>query len=668
MTAFSVLHPPTLFWIVLIYCIFALLGRFLIKNNFVLGAVLAYLITSGASATAYTLCHIFGLGPFEFWLAFLGIGIFTFWAARQSIPEHLFLFAIENDVRGYIYLAICVFLVLGFTYLSTISVTEASAATQFFQAWNPIIASHIRETGEFGFSGDANLKMGMLLSSDYYAANTRGLIVAAALLGIADMQSLFYLYNALSILATVLVFTLLLQTLLVRKSYFPAILFLFLLAYFALTETNTRIFLVSNLSDEVLYLSAASVVFALFFNLDSQAWVARLKAAVFLSIFMAIGRNYGLAWFGALALVYILVFLRSSKPHSLFDAVNKTFNFIKKDWALWAVAVLITGKEILQIILFGTQFPRIAISTKIEYNWPQLEAAILNGLNILYTGNGYMFTLHSIYIPILALSAGLLWYNRSGRGVIRGLFLPLIILAFPILLEVLLQFRKSLNFNKLYVPVIFFSIWYTPWCIRYMIDNMPKLSSAKLRISVFSFSILLIAIVFWVESSPRHRKTSLKDAFAFNAKMITDRLNGFVRYERQEKALVDQLRATMKPKRFQHLVAQPAMYFHYEPGLGYRYYLGGNIGNDFDFFSPSTLKLIEKAKTGRDFFCKLGMPNLLVYLINDRVPYFAYHKNYHPVWMTKNFDQTVVDAGYKQAADAGGLRLYIHDEAASSCN
>ena len=52
------------------------------------------------------------------------------------------------------------------------------------------------------------------------------------------------------------------------------------------------------------------------------------------------------------------------------------------------------------------------------------------------------------------------------------------------------------------------------------------------------------------------------------------------------------------------------MYFYTEPGVGIRYFLGGNIFHDLDFWSRPTVKLAKSHTSLESLWKALGRPNL----------------------------------------------------------
>lgn len=657
-------HLETFCALLFVLTICMLIGNVIIKGNTALGTTTALLSLVAAGDLSYFLCFYLDLSGTVFLCAFVLLSLLltvSFKALYQdSFRQQKQVASVKKIIEYLFFTAILIFFFLS----ATLEVTEASAGSHFFQAWNPLYAAYVGKMGVFHLPDGANLTSGFLTSGQYYAPNSLGLVLLASIAGMTDPKNLFYLYNSICILATVLTFSLLLHSLSTRKFHLQQIIFLFLLFVFSALDYNFRLVYVGNFSDEILYLSAA-LLFYLFVNEGNYRSPDKKYPLIILtSSFFVLGRNYGLYYLGVFCLLYWLPLFRNELESNQNNLSCSIFSLVKKHQLVIVVTIAISLKEVVQIVVHGIHFPRSTIQDIYPYSFDLFKSGLISGLNIGYLRNGISFNIHSIYLVSLGFSLifCMALKLKSKSTYLISTLKPLIFLLLPLFLEILTQYRKSPDFSKLYIPFMFFSVWYpayiykisftaTDWEDSYFRESFLKVT--------YLAALLVVIYCAAYPSSSFYRLYSIDQYISSSERAIQNRLNGIVQYKRHEEVLFENMKNGFPEQELKGIVKHPVVYFHLEPGLGFRYFAGGNIQNDFDFFSDSVQEILSKSKNVDEFFSRLGYPNLLLYPARDRLFHYSRFTDYKlPVWFESEFRMLIGSQQLTYTPGGYGLQFY----------
>jgi hypothetical protein len=498
----------------------------------------------------------------------------------------------------------------------------------FFQAWFPLYISSSFENGIFLIAKDMNLGNGFMTSAMNYAPNSLGLVAIARALGISKINELYYVYNASSITCLILTYLLLLDTL--RRKSSAMTFFFITFTLFLFFEKDQSNYLGGNKNDEILYLGGALCCYFLFSSRDLPATASRkangdfelnilykLRNAGIASCFLIFGRNYGA--------FYSLFFLLSYMGYTIYLANKKEINKLFK-WQLLIVCTLFliySARELFIIIKAGNiYYPRIYNPIVNPYNIKIFIIGLIYswGLSPITMSYGHLiFNLKSIYIYQLAITAKSIkkesmGLRRLNLAIILG---PFIFLLLPLLLEIIVHYRVGV-ISKLY----FFSFWFFAWypCYLYLwtpahipLSHIWGRSDAHRHLPV-KYSLPLLLFLAIILSGVMSGK-SIYQRFADQISEISN-----------DDLMVNEIKRNSDPVNLQKIITGKVLYFHYEPGIQLRYFLGGDLLADFDYWSDPVQSQINEGTSLENLLCRLGGPNIylsygLDFLYGDHVNY-----------------------------------------------
>ncbi|MEM6737192.1 MAG: hypothetical protein AAF620_14100 [Bacteroidota bacterium] len=140
----------------------------------------------------------------------------------------------------------------------------------------------------------------------------------------------------------------------------------------------------------------------------------------------------------------------------------------------------------------------------------------------------------------------------------------------------------------------------------------------------------------------RHKKYSLGFGFLLSSLVYailfifylssTYRPSNFI--PPRELSFYRQLKENMSEEDLLSLQNSPFMYFHYEPGIGIRHYIGGDITTDLDFWSLENQEIAAQAENIFDFLEALDCPYLF-FSLGEAIHYDK-HGYYFPDWLQVN--------------------------------
>ena len=91
-----------------------------------------------------------------------------------------------------------------------------------------------------------------------------------------------------------------------------------------------------------------------------------------------------------------------------------------------------------------------------------------------------------------------------------------------------------------------------------------------------------------------------------------------------EYIISEKIKKKYPPKDLVKITQRPILYFYYEPGIGIRYFLEGNMFNDLDFYSKEVQGILEDSENFEQALKKMGYPSLFFsygskLLLTDRI-------------------------------------------------
>lgn len=461
---------------------------------------------------------------------------------------------------------------------------EPSAGYAFYQAWNPLYIEGAIARGFFPLPQDMPMGAGYLTNGLYYPADILGLGALGRLLLPLDSYAAV---NGAAVAGSMAALGCLAWA--IRRSGPALALYLLLGLIFFRWGTAFRLLVGNNWGDIGLVTGGATIA-------AMAVGHARRRAAAcwagYAAIFLVVGRNYGAAYAG-IVLVGGFVACRA------------------RPWPAWiglgALAALMAGKEILQVLRHGLFFP---VANRMA---DHQRDPMVTGLGMLHDF-GLLPNDAVLALPVgagwalLALLLLLVW-RRRGRWCWRSLTVvlaPLVLLAAPAAVELATGYRMSVHFSKLYAPAVTLFAWYPALLLAW--SPMGRRSGRGLEIATLGLAALgLAAPLAWLTLRGPAVLEGYRDG-------NTD-LRIIEQLAKDEAALKD-------------VRSRPVIYFHYEPGVGLRYFLGGDLLSDYDFWSDPVEQAAREAVGLAELAARLGNASLY-FPLGPKLTYAGYTRHDH---------------------------------------
>ncbi len=472
---------------------------------------------------------------------------------------------------------------------------EPAAETNYFDAWIPEWLSESFKTGYLIQPGSTSLGPGFMSSGIYYPWNLLGFItITSKALSVSPFVALL----AIDALAKLTFVGLLFLPFRGRPQIAWA-----LAAFTMLLVCSDRLvvmFVAMNAYEEAIVLSAGLIFIALVRegNLEN-----RLLEAMTASCFLVLSRNYGAAYGALIICVLGVIYIRAYR--------DRTNAF---PWRALAVGVGLFGitashETSLLIASGNVYFPRDHALHISGFTLVQRLVGLANDLGIVQSWSSRKIfpAAKGLWIPALVLfviSARKHVVSFDTDSALRYLA-PVLLLAAPVALELLTGYRRFETFSKLYaVAVPFFIgmpiVWLSAVPQGQNTGEVANHFDRELTAAIILVGVVIGTVVAALGSL--HRAETVIQTMLLPTVPIDETMANRILYN--DNAVE---RADVRQRRI--------LYFHYEPGIGLRIYLGGNLFRDLDFWSPCVLGELTRLGTFERLIGELGAPN--IYLPHD---------------------------------------------------
>ncbi len=563
----------------LCYLVVSLAVGRLVRVGGLPGAAFGFLVLAAASNLALSLFLWLGIG-----LSWFGWAIAVI-VATIAVPLRFVITGTRNARNGdnAFYFAIAVSVVCLFMAVNVITPLPA-AGYNFYQAWNPLYVSGAFDIGHFPWPRDINLGEGFLTSGLWYGLDTLGLIalhtwVAGGQSGVAGM--------AASATASILTILVLLHPL--RRDRVALLLFVFACLVFLRYGSPFMLAFANDWRDKLLPLASALAIVSVLSGNGASALVRGYTAAAF----MVFARNYG----AVIAVLWGAAF-----------AATERIRYRRFSWGPWILASALLGvftlRDVILVLNKGLFYPRISITALHPPGFAKSFWGTLVDWGLKPDPSVFQFGIPIGTVSILALAIGLFRFRQRRTGILL-LLTPWLVLAGPLVLEAVTGYRKGVGFSKLYLCASWFFVWYPCFVLaatrggEWLLHLRP-LARWRHRLpwaALLSSVLLLVVAVGYKSYRAGSFSTYWKGATESYLHNNTD-------YEiyRQIMSLPEAERTAV--------VDRPILYLYYEPGIGLRYFLGGDFFDDRDFWSTPVQNVIADSGSLTEAWERLGCPNI----------------------------------------------------------
>ncbi len=453
---------------------------------------------------------------------------------------------------------------------------DPSAALSALHAWHPLYIEKSFEIGRFLLPKEmaAGFEDGLVMEV-YYLLELIGIVAFGGWIG---LEQVYPAYHAASMLAAMLGFVVLANAL--RSNRFALMMFSAFTLITLRQDDFYRLLLGYNWFEAPIYLGGALICYYLVKGRNTHE---ALLGAAGASIFLVFGRHYG-AFFSAFLIIggFISYVIIQKKRH-----VGK---WLWSWFLIGAMLTLFTAREFYFLYDPPSRFyPGTAFLESRIVDPGGMLIGTLNSFGILTHGAlpDSIIGVRSLYI--IALAALLFTYRKKwpAQKFRFAVYLsPLSVLFLPLLLQVFTGYRTEVDMSKPFVLGIFLFSWYPCYAASQIIrGRFSAQMPPKVLIAVLAGVLLIVAVaVAPVANRIKNHPLIVKPfgeylAWAFQTYRLTN-------YDMQ---IANKLKKKF-PLKIEKIIQTPVLYFHTEPGLSLRLFLGGEFFDDIDYWSEAAAK------------------------------------------------------------------------------
>ena len=491
---------------------------------------------------------------------------------------------------------------LGFSVLAAsiwftqILIPEPSAGLTAHQPWYPLYIDYSFDIGRFAVESDLAFAPGIL----------SGLLLNVDLIGLValgrwlDLGQTYAAFLAGAICAGLAATALLAWSFRGR----PLILLIFMVLFLALLrwEGEFRLFVGYNWGDVLVYTSGAGVLFYLGrARQDLQALALMSLAAIFLPF----GRSYGVGYAGLLCLLAMIASYRGDGRLEV------------RVWlSLFIMGSVFSARELWLLIFVPSPYYSV---TQWLSGFPSLTSWLYD-IGIDLSANRTNIQKLVFAMAPISLVLALLGYRHrlfKDRALIWLLFAPWLLYLIPGLLKAATGYGGA-SLNKLYVLKLFVPAWYPAklFVQSALAERLSQFGTRRGLVIISAFTIVMTIAVIGVfsEKISDHPLIAKGPKAAFASAFESYRLNN---PDLVMSRAINQQPAALR----QRIKSSRIMYIHDEPGLALRYFIGGNLFADMDFWSEEVFNAMRQTESFKDLVHSLGDPVIYISLAESPFHY-----------------------------------------------
>lgn len=557
------------------------LGR-LAGTRSIPAAAYGYLILIGGTDLALFVARALALPLFWFGALAAAISLAIAGALRILLPrpdQH-------EDENPWTLGLIAAALVLVLWILRIIQL-DPSSNTSSHHAWYPLFIENSFRLGHLAVPEEMAFGLGYLTSISYNVD-----LMGPAILGRwTGLGSAWQAYSASSTFAALLSVSIIAHGL--RRSRTAMAVYGVLVGAMLIESFLYRTSMARNWGDAVLFLGGAVMLYQMTCNgtiRDKMLWTCAAAA------FLVFSRHYG-AFYGGMMIIigYLAAGWLEEKWH------------IGRWFGLGILLVLFSAREIACILFPPSPF--YPGSKLVEAGIARDNLMLIGALNdlglllddhipklLLWSGNLYLIAVAAFLVVAFRRR----FTDPIPRSTLVSWFMPLVLLALPQLLQNMVGYRTSYTYSKTMLIGLHVMVWYPAFAVKELLSD-PQWAIWRRRGIIAGTLITVIIAIFMLPRLP----VSLDGGPG----QIIARAQTLHRAHNPDLTIANGLREELGTD-FAATAKRPILYFHYEPGLGLRNFIGGSFFCDYDFWSDPVRAKMATADTLEDLVKALGYPNL----------------------------------------------------------
>lgn len=452
---------------------------------------------------------------------------------------------------------------------------EPSSGLSSHLGWVPQYVKASFALGQFVQPDDLAAGQGLMVAISY-VADALGLVGLAAWVGMGD---LYPAYHATSILASGLAFVVVARRF--GGHFLVMAAFVALCAAMAAADPLFRTVLLRHWGDTFMVLSGALMLTSLSAKNAEQAW----KAAAAAAIFAVFSRHYAMLYGGMVIMLgWYLIAIRNHRP-----------------WRPWIVlgilACILASREIWCLLTQPSPwYPGSQLLATAPGGWEYWVTGTLHDLGIMTAGAFSLpaMAVRALYLPAMVIAAILAW--RQGPWLLR----PLLVMALPFTLEIITGYRTPSDINKLLIVIVLLPAFVPAWVLLHSGWQPAFGMRLPARAGLVAGGLAIAAFV----------------ALSGPMGVVADSMRELYRSKNVDRSVALAMAAQLGG-RVEAEAQRPIVYVSFEPGMGLRNFIGGDVTRDLDWQGETVLAQVADAADLGNLVARLGHPN--IYIGFDRI-------------------------------------------------
>ena len=368
----------------------------------------------------------------------------------------------------------------------------------------------------------------------------------------------------------------------------------FFLVYFRF-DPDFRLVFGSNWGDVIMYVAGAGMIHYL---MDDNAYGKRYLLVSCIALFLPFGRSFGVMY--AVLICAFCLFL---------DWREKRVLNLRPWIVVFFLGCLFSSRELFLIATKASPF--YDSSRYLLLSNDGVWSSIIYNIGIDFVGRRqwWMQLFYALPLIVATVAVATAFADKTSKSDrIFATLLPLFLLLPPICLALITGgYGLGAGYSKLYTFTLFIHVYY-PWRLLARADRgrqwVNLAANYRTRIIGFVAAIAVLGAIFLKDKIQSHRifRDGMEATFSW----------AFETYRNNNADLLVARELEKLPALLERARTHPILYFHYEPGLALRYFIGGLFFDDLDYWSAEVFDAIESSESLEIAVRRLGNPLLYI--------------------------------------------------------
>lgn len=451
---------------------------------------------------------------------------------------------------------------------------DPSSSLSSHLGWIPLYAAEVFQSGRFPRPDELAAGDG-ILESVSYVADLQGLVLLVGWAGITNYAAAYVAASALAMMLALVVLTTAL------RQQAAVILFLAMVVALAALDPFFRTAIGRQWGDTFLLLGGSLIVVVL---TGPDTVRSRALTAAAAGGFLVFSRHYSALYWAVLMVVGWLVVSIRQRQLDIWPWIGLTALFLVD--AAREIGCLLSPPS--------PWYPGSRQVAEVPTDSAYWISGILHDLGFLqeYRLIPLVMMVRLAWLAAITAAAVLSWRRRQAPW---WWLLPLGVFALPLFMQAVTGYRTSGAVNKLMIFVVWLPAWLPALVIDREFSGLRTFLPSRHHV-IAGMTVLFLMVLALSQFLGRWAAIGQNIYRAHIAEIGIDH----------------DLRQSLGENFSSQVTSRPLIYFYYEPGLALRYYIGGRIFSDLDWYGNTVRTIMPLATDMGDLVRRLECPNLWI--------------------------------------------------------